>query len=118
MARILVVEDDEVVRAMQVRSLKGEGYEVFEAANGLHAWQLLQRNQYDLVVTDSQMPFLSGLELIQLIKRRFPKLLVIRVTGSPRVPNAPPPIVPTFCKPFDLSDLTREVKRILDQECS
>jgi CheY-like chemotaxis protein len=80
----------------------------------LQAWQILQREHFDLVVTDNQMPLLSGVQLIQHIQKQFPQLPIIKVTGSVRNPNDPPPSIPTFYKPFDLSDLSREVSRLLD----
>lgn len=63
--RILVVEDDDLVREMVARMLGNIGYAVDTAANGLVGWSRVCHGTYHLVITDHDMPQLTGLELIR-----------------------------------------------------
>src|ERR1017187_6930148 len=66
--RILVVDDDEVVRSVFVKILRGGGYEVSEAATGRQALQLTREQRPDVVLLDVRLPDLSGLEVCRQIK--------------------------------------------------
>ncbi len=76
---VLVVEDSEVTRSLVVSILKGQNYRVLEADDGHHGWARLQRSRVDLVLTDIQMPGMSGLELLAKIRgsEQFARLPVI-----------------------------------------
>ena len=67
--RILVAEDDRVTRASLARQLERWEHQVTQAPDGGEAWTLFQASQYDLVITDWEMPVLSGVELIQRIRQ-------------------------------------------------
>ncbi len=67
--RILVAEDDRITRASLCRQLTTWGHQITEAPDGQAAWELFQASPYDLVITDWEMPHLSGLELIQRIRQ-------------------------------------------------
>lgn len=67
-ARILVTEDSEITRSLVVGILRGLGYEVLEAEDGKAAWDRLQKENVDLVLTDVQMPHMDGLELLERIR--------------------------------------------------
>ena len=69
---ILIVDDIESIR-FALSDFLGREHQVFSAANGIAALELLRQNQIDLVITDIRMPEMSGLELISIIKRDFPK---------------------------------------------
>jgi CheY-like chemotaxis protein len=69
-ARILVVDDDPLVRETALRGLRRRGYYAEEAEDGLQALHHLQRSRFDVVVTDIQMPRLDGLALLREIRRR------------------------------------------------
>jgi CheY-like chemotaxis protein len=62
--RILVVEDEPNIRRLNVDMLIWSGYEVDSAADGAVAWELLQQNHYDLLITDNEMLNVSGVELL------------------------------------------------------
>jgi CheY-like chemotaxis protein len=81
--RILLVEDDAEIRRVLRRALKGEGYEVHEAANGDEALQAFQTEPFDLVVTDILMPERDGLETIVSIRREVPSIKIIAISGAP-----------------------------------
>lgn len=66
--RILVAEDERITRASIVRQLTGWGHDVTEAGDGESAWDLFRAGPFDLVLTDWEMPRLSGLELIRRIR--------------------------------------------------
>ena len=66
--RILIVEDSLTVREMERRVLEGKGYEVVTAIDGADAWNLLQVNDYSLVITDVDMPRMDGVELTRKMR--------------------------------------------------
>lgn len=81
--QILVAEDDPVFRRVIVFSLKQLGFSVDSASDGEQAHRQLQAGNYDLLVTDHQMPLCSGLELIQRLRNstRFANLPVVLCTA-------------------------------------
>src|SRR5262249_32652652 len=85
--RVLIVDDEPTVRKCVKLSLVSEGIECDEAENGSVALQCLDRETYDLVLTDIEMPVLSGLELLGAIKNRSGlgniKVLVFSGRSSP-----------------------------------
>ncbi len=66
--RILVAEDDPVFRRVIVFTLERAGFTVFAAGNGKEAWDYLQSHEIDCLVSDHQMPIMSGIELVQRIE--------------------------------------------------
>lgn len=68
MKRILLAEDEEVLRMLIVDTLEDEDYIVEEAADGSEAMDLLQKNHYDLVILDYMMPVYTGLEIIEKMR--------------------------------------------------
>ena len=70
--KVLVVDDSMTVRAMEKKLLQNRGYEVAVAVNGAEGWNAVRMDDYDLVVTDIDMPRMSGIELIEQMKRYSP----------------------------------------------
>ena len=68
MKRILLAEDEEVLRMLVVDTLEDEDYIIDEAANGGEAMELFQNHSYDLVILDYMMPVYTGLEVIKQIR--------------------------------------------------
>src|SRR5256885_1266341 len=80
MSRVLVVEDS-ATQALQIRLLLEEaGFEVGLAANGLEALQVIPHEPPDLVLTDLDMPGMTGLELVETLRREHPSLPAILIT--------------------------------------
>ena len=68
MMRILVAEDERITRVSLVRQLERWGHQVTAVEDGQHAWELFQSSEFDLVLTDWEMPRLSGVELVGRIR--------------------------------------------------
>ena len=80
-ARLLVVDDDDDMRALLRRTLESDGYEVTERDRGTHVLEALRDSPFDLIVLDKEMPGLNGLDLLPLLRREFPQLPVVFVTA-------------------------------------
>ncbi len=115
--RILVVEDDEYLRRLNTEVLAGSGYKVDAAADGALAWDILQFNQYDLLVTDYNMPKMSGIELLKKLHAAHIILPVIMVSGT--VPTEKLKQHPwlqidaTLLKPYTPDELVATVRKVL-----
>ena len=81
-ARILVVDDDKDIRQISAAALARFGYQVDAAEDGAAAWEALQADNYDLLITDHNMPKLTGVELVEQLRAAHMELPVILVTGA------------------------------------
>jgi DNA-binding response OmpR family regulator len=115
--RVLVVDDEPLICRLNVEVLKEAGYDVHVAADGAAAWDALQQHDYDLVVTDNQMPKVSGMELVKKIREAKMELPVIMATGSlPDEAFTKHHWLPPFAlllKPYSLPELLELVKSVL-----
>ncbi len=82
--RILVVEDEDVLRQVYEEELKREGYEVFTARNGKEALVHLEADKPDLIILDIAMPEMSGMEAIGPILSKNRKIPIILNTAYPQ----------------------------------
>ena len=80
--RILVADDEESIRATSTAILAHHGYEVRTAADGFAALVELRRSQPDILISDLRMPNMSGFELLSVVRRRFPHIAVIAISGG------------------------------------
>lgn len=118
--KILIIDDDEQIRILLRQVMEWAGYEVVEAADG-RAGMLQQRKQRaDLVITDLIMPEQEGLETITLLKKEYPLVKIIAISGGGRIgPDAYLPAAQelgadrVFSKPFDVRELATTVKELL-----
>lgn len=82
MARILLIDDDGVARGILSNLLEEEGHEVIEAANGAVGTALYREKPADLVITDIVMPEKEGIETIIGLRKEFPDVKIIAVSGG------------------------------------
>ncbi|HEU4371331.1 MAG TPA: MASE4 domain-containing protein [Methylomirabilota bacterium] len=116
---ILVVDDERDLAELLVEELEGDGHQVEIASNGADALRRLERRAFDLVVSDTKMPLMDGLELYREIERRFPALQrrIVFVTGdvldAEKRRFLESTGAPFLTKPFDLRDVRNVVRRQL-----
>jgi two-component system cell cycle sensor histidine kinase/response regulator CckA len=117
---ILIVEDEEMVRTLASRSLRGHGYHVLEARHGLDALRQLERNSngVDLVISDVVMPEMGGRELARRIAALRPSLPVLFMSGYTGEDVIERGLLdadaPFQQKPFAPDSLARKVREMLD----
>ncbi|MDE2112076.1 MAG: response regulator [Alphaproteobacteria bacterium] len=89
-SKVLVVDDDDVVRLSYQRSLQAANcnVEVDAAPNGEAALEALERKRFDVVLLDLRMPGMDGMSVLRSIKRDWPKSGVIVITGYPTIESA------------------------------
>lgn len=85
MPRILIVDDEDQLRAVLKEILEIEGYEVAEAADGRAAMEAQRLQGFDLVITDIIMPEMDGIETIMALRKDFPSVKIIAISGGRRV---------------------------------
>lgn len=78
---VLLVDDDEHVREALARDLTVKGHDVVEAVGGSSALAMLRAHHVDVVVSDHDMPGMNGLNLLQLVRMSYPRVLRILLTG-------------------------------------
>ena len=111
---VLVVEDEERVRAFSVEALRELGYRVIDARDGLEALMQIDRGQrVSLLFTDVVMPEMSGRELAEQARMRIPELKVLLTSGyAPEVAGGGSEFI--LRKPFDVDQLAIQVRAALD----
>jgi CheY-like chemotaxis protein len=82
MPRILIIDDDPDVRTLESKILKQEGYEVTEASDGVSGTRLFREILHDLVITDIIMPEREGIEVMTELKKDYPNIKIIAVSGG------------------------------------
>lgn len=119
--RILIVEDDDINRKLLASILKTIGFKnIAEADNGKTAWQVLQEQPIDLVLTDWMMPEMDGLELLQQIRKsgtRLQNLPVLMITALGKQDDimkaANLEIDGYIVKPFSVSTILTKIEEIV-----
>ncbi len=115
MARILVIDDDELIRSLLRMALEGAGHKVLEASNGRLGLDLYREKSADLIITDIAMPEMNGLELMLDLTKNCLDAKVIAISGVlesegqltvARLLGARQ----TFQKPFDMNKLLGAIR--------
>src|SRR5688572_22241888 len=123
MADILLVDDDEQLRPMLKLMLEAAGHEVQDARNGKEALKIIGVKEMDLVVTDLVMPEKEGLETIKEIRRTYPGIKIIAMSGVD--PNGTQSYLElarklgahhTLCKPFSELDMLESIQMVMSGE--
>ena len=119
MARILIAEDEEALRALCARALSIEGHDVKTAGDGRAALDLLGSDDghFDLLLTDVRMPVMDGIALALTAARERPELAILLMTGyadqRERAHNIDPLIHDVIAKPFSVAELRAAVQEAL-----
>lgn len=115
--RILLVDDDSGVRQCSTLALVNSGYHVEAAEDGAIAWEALQIKAFNLLITDNNMPKLTGVELVRRVRAAHMAMPVIMATG--RLPtealsgNPSLQLAAMLPKPFSLDELLETVRTVL-----
>jgi CheY-like chemotaxis protein len=115
--RVLGVEDEPIMRDINIKMLLDAGYHADAAEDGAVAWDVLQKKSYDLVITDNNMPKVTGVELIEKVRTAGLPLPVIMATGT--IPHEEfarnPELLPaaTLLKPYTMAEFLGTVKFVL-----
>lgn len=123
MARILIIDDEDQPRRMLLQALRRAGYEVTEARHGSEGLQRFREAPADLVITDILMPEKEGLETIMDLRREFPAVKIIAVSGGGRTGNLNFLDIArrlgaqrTLQKPFGLRHMLATVHELLQEQ--
>ena len=117
MKTILIVDDEKNIVSGLEEAFTLESYNVLTAYDGKEAWDKVNTNNVDLVITDLRMPMMNGNELVEKISSSYPTLPVIVLTGHGTIETAVESMrrgaVDFFTKPVDLDKLFLVVKKCL-----
>ena len=119
-ARILIVDDEEIVVRSCQRILAGTGYRIDTASDGWEALRRVDEQDYDVVILDIMMPKIDGMEVLQHVKERHPETDVIMITGLSQIQTAVKSMklgaFDYLSKPFDPDELQHVVARALERQ--
>jgi YesN/AraC family two-component response regulator len=120
MVRILIIDDDPQILDMLGQTLEREGYGIVKALNGKEGIKLYRENHVDLIITDIIMPEKDGIETIFELKKDFPDLKIIAISGGGRIEPEEYLFVAqklgvqrTFAKPVARAELLKAVRELL-----
>lgn len=114
--KILIIDDEELVRNYVRRALSSRGWAVREMSDGAAALALLETEAFDAVICDLKMPDMRGEEVVRRIRARSPGTKLIVITGS--VSNITSPIVPGvevdgfLIKPFGIDEIRALAEKV------
>ena len=118
-ARILIVDDEEIVIKSCLRILAGDEFQVESVQDGREALKKIEENPYDVVILDIMMPNIDGLEVLRRVKETHPKVDVIMITGLSQVDTAVQAMklgaFDYISKPFEPDELKLVVYRALER---
>jgi two-component system response regulator HydG len=86
--KVLIVDDEEVVRLSHLRSLQSANCKTEVAEDGLKAIRVMEEQDFDVILLDIRMPNLDGMEVLKTIKQRWPESEVVVITGYPTIESA------------------------------
>ena len=125
MAYILIIDDEQQIRSMLKLMLERDGHEVAEAPDGNEAIRLYRQNPADLIITDLIMPNQDGIGMIIALKKEFPDVKIIAMSGGGL--NKPEGYLKgakklgaacTLTKPIDRDEMLRAVRDVLKSPAS
>ena len=119
MARILIIDDDDTLRGIIVKSLTHAGHKVSNTNNGRKGVEMYRADPVDLVITDMVMPEQEGMETIKILHREFPELRIIAMSGGLEGSNLYLDLTRrlgaacTLPKPFTLQQLKEAIEIVM-----
>lgn len=119
MAKILAVDDSASMRQMVTFTLKGAGYDVQEAADGQQALDAAKKQQFDLVLSDVNMPVMDGITLVQNLRTlptyKFTPILMLTTesAGDKKMEGKKAGATGWLVKPFNPDQLLATIKKVL-----
>ena len=118
---VLVIDDDEQMRILLRQVMEWNGYAVSDAENGRKGMQKMREQPADLVITDLIMPEQEGLETISTLRKEFPMVKIVAISGGGRIgPEAYLPAARelganlVFSKPFDVKEFVAAIRGLLE----
>ena len=115
--RILLVDDDEAVSRVFAKALRREGFSVLATSNAFEARELFQREPIDLVLSDINMPGMTGVELLQSLRDENLDVPVILMTGAPDLSTATDAValgaLRYLTKPIDIGQFNEVIDAVL-----
>lgn len=122
MTHILIIDDDLQILDMLSQTLEREGYEVITASDGKEGLRLYRENPVDLIITDIIMPGKEGIETIMDLRREFPHVKIIAISGGGQIDAEQYLSMAqklgaqrTFIKPFARKELLKAIMELLGQ---
>lgn len=122
MSRILIIDDEAMIRDLLVKILEREGYETVTASGGKDGIKIHRENPADLIITDLIMPEKAGIETIMELRRDFQDVKIIAMSGGGKIDSETylqiaktMGAIETIAKPFDLRELLKTVQELLEQ---
>ncbi len=117
-AKILLVDDEEILRENIALILRSEGFEVEEATNGEEAYEKYLDGKYDILISDIEMPKMKGIELLEKVSKIDPQLITIFITAYGSLETAIAALrlgaSDYILKPIDFDELLVKLKRLLE----
>jgi DNA-binding NtrC family response regulator len=121
MARILIIDDEAMIRDLLAKILEREGYETITASGGKDGIKIYRENSVDLIITDLIMPEKEGIETIMELRRDFEDVKIIAMSGGGKI-DAETYLqiaktmgaIKTIAKPFDRNELLNIIRKLLE----
>ena len=117
---ILVIDDEEMIRELLKDTFEKEKYTVETAENGDEAFKMISSNDFDLVITDIRLPDISGMEILEKIKSKYPEIGVIMITAYGSIKSAVKSMkdgaFDYIAKPFEIDEIKIVVKKYFEFE--
>jgi DNA-binding NtrC family response regulator len=119
--KLLIIDDTEEVLSAISKYFQQKGYNVFSASNGLDALKMIEseKDSLDIIITDLVLPNISGVAVIAIVKKRYPLIPVIAITGWGEHPEALAQEAKADLvmeKPFKLPELEKAARELLVKE--
>ena len=121
MARILIIDDEAMIRDLLVNILEREGYDTATASGGKDGIKIYRENPTDLIITDLLMPEKDGIEIIRELCRDFQDVKIIAMSGGGKTDSETYlhiaktiGAIKTLAKPFDRKELLTTIRELLE----